>query len=249
MVRATNRDHPDYYSDAGVMLIVEAEDGDLLFTSELYRLVVRENSPVGTQLNSVPVSVKDAEHFFGVRYKLDPEDIFAISDNGTIFVKRPIDRKSPYAVGIKGIVDLTVSSLTTAERACFCRSLPFTTSNQHSRVFKSRWTSRTKRSLTLINRIITSKCTIPFLLVRLLAVWMQATATSLCSTVLFQVHNASSANTIARILGSAQNIVDVRLDGYIVKSGKGDFEEGHEYDVKVQAIDANGKTVRCPQFL
>lgn len=38
-------------------------------------------------------------------------------------------------------------------------------------------------------------------------------------------------------------MVQIRPDGYIVKAGDHDFEAGHEYDLVVQALDVNGKTV------
>lgn len=107
VVRAINRDYPQFYSDAGVMLRLEPEGTDLLFTSELYRLVVRKDSPVGTKLNSMPVVVKDSEQFPSVHYKLEPDEYFGISSNGTIYIKRPVNSEALPSEG-KGVVDLTV---------------------------------------------------------------------------------------------------------------------------------------------
>jgi hypothetical protein len=47
VVRATNLEHPGYFSDVGVRLGLLSSGHELVFSSRLYRLITKENAAPG----------------------------------------------------------------------------------------------------------------------------------------------------------------------------------------------------------
>lgn len=78
VVRAINLDSPQFYSDAGVGIVLvdhsaaKVSKKSLSFTSAIYKLILQENSPVGTilRISEPPISINDREKHQKVHYQL-----------------------------------------------------------------------------------------------------------------------------------------------------------------------------------
>ncbi|KAI6220826.1 Cadherin domain containing protein [Aphelenchoides fujianensis] len=109
VVRATNLDHPTFFSDVGVRLGLKTSGRELAFTSRLYRLITKENAPVGSTINTVRIGIQDPALFAGAKYSIEPSEWFDIRENGSVVVKKPIDLESLPAEW-KGVVEATVTA-------------------------------------------------------------------------------------------------------------------------------------------
>lgn len=117
IVRAVNLDSPQYFSDAGVGLVIRAplvkqNIQPLAFTSPLYRFVVKENAPPRTVLNSENIGILDSEKHSSVQLRLNDgefSEYFEVLKNGSLITRRPIDLEL-LPNQSNGIVDLTVGS-------------------------------------------------------------------------------------------------------------------------------------------
>ncbi|KAL3082214.1 hypothetical protein niasHT_037852 [Heterodera trifolii] len=135
VVRATNRAHPEFYSDASVALLIRPDiddDDDQAatqsmpeFDAPLYRIVVREDAPVGTVLNSgAPIALVEPTRHAKVQLQLrllsaaDQQvtasssassliDHFQLMDNGMLVLIKQIDIEQMDDVS-NGVIELEV---------------------------------------------------------------------------------------------------------------------------------------------
>uniref|UniRef100_A0A914I5N4 Cadherin domain-containing protein n=1 Tax=Globodera rostochiensis TaxID=31243 RepID=A0A914I5N4_GLORO len=122
VVRATNRAHPEFYSDASVALLVRSDrregavQSPLEFDASLYRVIVREDALVGTVLNGgAPITIVEPERHQNVRLSLQsPPDqeatsslinSFQLLDNGSLVLRRQLDIELMDDAS-KGVVEL-----------------------------------------------------------------------------------------------------------------------------------------------
>lgn len=84
---------------------------ELSFDSPLYRLIVKENQPIGTIINGARLTVKNSEKFDDLKYYFDGNDLikdfFKISNNGLISINKNLDLET-MPVDEKGIANLNV---------------------------------------------------------------------------------------------------------------------------------------------
>lgn len=89
---------------------------ELSFDSPLYRLIVKENQPIGTIINGARLTVKNSEKFDYLKYHFDGNDpindFFKISNNGLISINKNLDLET-MPVDEKGIANLNVVNFIT----------------------------------------------------------------------------------------------------------------------------------------
>ncbi|VDP33153.1 unnamed protein product [Soboliphyme baturini] len=95
IIRATNSLSKSHYSDLTVALLVSARSNrsttqPLRFSAPLYRAIVKENAPVGSEVDpGFPFAV--TSHSTKLSYSLEPGKYFTIDRNGKVFVRQLID--------------------------------------------------------------------------------------------------------------------------------------------------------------
>lgn len=114
VVRAVNLDSPQYYSDASVGLILQERVRRLEFSSPLYRFIMKENTPVGTVINSEKISLLGVDAKLpNIQLRLNNSEFlefFDVLKNGSLITRRPIDLER-FPDQSNGIIDLTVNNL------------------------------------------------------------------------------------------------------------------------------------------
>ncbi|VDM24457.1 unnamed protein product [Toxocara canis] len=115
VIRARNAEYPQFYSDVGVALSVSSSDRGFSFPVQLYRLMLRENSPPGTVLNTT-VTVGNRAAYDGVKYELRPSELFSIDDDGVIRSRVSIDAEK-LSRDSRGIIEMIVIAHNGKEKA------------------------------------------------------------------------------------------------------------------------------------
>lgn len=108
VVRATNMEDNSYFSDVGITIRVAPSYDPLAFESSLYRLIVREDQPAGSVVNTVPFILKNVKTQGGATMQFDPENPhFGILPNGSVILKSPVSLND-LPPGAKPVLSLNI---------------------------------------------------------------------------------------------------------------------------------------------
>ncbi|CAD5221231.1 unnamed protein product [Bursaphelenchus okinawaensis] len=216
VVRAVNQQDPDFYSDVGVTLTLKRPVNELIFTSKLYRLIVREGAPVNTIINSVKIAVQQQHLHPKLRFTISNNDYFDINQNGQVILKKQVDLES-LPQEQHGIIELTVTAQDGSQRSQTQVQIKVEDENEFAPKFE-----QPKYSFTVDSAV---------------------RAGSMIGEVFAYDKDFSDQNKVfyrAKI-GSAVGLVDVRSDGKIFKNDIEPFEPGAHYNLIITASDSKGK--------
>jgi len=117
VVRATNMEDNSYFSDVGVTIRVAHSHEPLSFESSLYRLIVMEDQPAGSVINTVPFILKNVKTQEGGSMRFDPENPhFGILPNGSVVLQMPVSL-SDLPPGAKPVLSLNIIGQEAGETA------------------------------------------------------------------------------------------------------------------------------------
>ncbi|GMT23342.1 hypothetical protein PFISCL1PPCAC_14639, partial [Pristionchus fissidentatus] len=136
VVRAWNSEFPQFHSDVGVILTLDSPSAPFGFPLTLYRTIIRENTPVGTLLNS-SVAIAPMSLRTGVEYGITPSDIIGIHSNGSLFVSGLIDLEA-LTVDEDGSLTYTIWAESGDERAVSTLNVKIVNVNEFTPVFRQK---------------------------------------------------------------------------------------------------------------
>lgn len=221
VVRATNLNHPGFFSDIGVRLGLLNSGHDLIFTSRLYRLITRENTSPGTVINTVKIGVLEPDLFPRVQYSLEPNDLFdIIGENGSVIVRKPINLEE-LPPEWKGIVEITVTAQHIGQTAHAQIQIKVEDVNEFTPKFDN------------------SSYDFPVDIQQIEGTWIgQVHATD-------EDFNDRSGLAYRAVLGNAVGLVNITRDGKLVLNRGVKLYPGQNYSMVVQATDSGNKFVGC----
>ncbi|KAI6180943.1 DE-cadherin [Aphelenchoides besseyi] len=217
VVRATNLEFPSFFSDVGVRLGLKQISRELAFTSRLYRLITKENSPVGSSINTVRIGIQDPNLFPQVRYSIEPNDYFDIRENGSVVIKNQIDLESLPAEW-KGVIEATVTARYFGQEAKAQVQIKIDDVDEFEPVF--------------------DKLNYEF------DVDADAEPGTLIGAVHATDADFSDRNELVyrAIAGNALSVVNITNGGRLVKNSNGNFLENQNYSMIIQAGPIAGRT-------
>ncbi|CAD5228721.1 unnamed protein product [Bursaphelenchus xylophilus] len=216
VVRAINEQDPEFYSDVGVTLSLKRPVNELIFTSKLYRLIVREGASVGSIINSVKIGVQQPNLHPKLSFSMSPNEWFDITEKGEVLLKKQVDLEG-LPKEWNGVVELTVTAQDGSKKAETQVQIKVEDENEYAPKFE-----QAKYSFTVDSAV--------------------RPGTQIGQVVAYDKDFSDQGKVIYKAkIGSAVGLVDVRSDGKIFKSDSEPFEPGSHYNLIITASDSKGK--------